>query len=349
VTNLAASTAPSGQETIFVTGGTGFLGRNLLPLLVERGYCVRALTRHPADHTWLNTLGVEPIAGDVEDEEIVRYGVQDCQYVIHAAGRFSFWGNREQFERTNVQGSANVMKAALEAGVKKFIHISTIVVVGTPLPDRIVDETHPTNPIDPYQRSKLKGEQLALQYHHDHGLPVVILRPGAFYGPWGRYAFNRLFFEDPLKGLLIQVNKGTHITFPAYIGDVAASSLAALDKGRPGEVYNICGETMTHHEANHIISDEAGITHFRINVPGWSMTALAYLWTMLSEYTGVEPYYPLNLRSYVFNNWRVSSEKARQELDFNPIPFREGVRRTLAWYREAGIWKPRQHKKNYVE
>src|SRR5206468_3059348 len=115
-----------------------------------------------------------------------------------------------------------------------------------------------------------------------------------------------------------QVNNGTHITFPVYIGDVAATSLAALDKGTPGEVYNICGETMTHHEANHIISDEANITHFRINVPGWSMIALSHLWTMLSEYTGVEPYYPLNLRSYVFNNWRVTSEKARRELDFNP-------------------------------
>lgn len=344
MTNLAASTSAGSQETIFVTGGTGFLGRNLLPLLVERGYRVRALTRHPDDHPWLKTLGVEPIAGDVEDAEVVRCGVKGCQYVVHAAGRFSFWGKREQFERTNVQGSENVMRAALDAGVKKFVHISTIVVVGTPLPDRIVDETHPTNPIDPYQLSKLKGEQLALQHHREHGLPVVILRPGAFYGPFGRYAFNRLFFEDPLKGLLIQVNSGSHITFPVYIGDVAATSLAALDQGRPGEVYNICGETMTHHEANHIISDEAGITHFRINVPGWSMIALAHLWTALSEYTGIEPYYPLNLRSYVFNNWRVTSEKARHDLDFNPISFREGVRRTLAWYQEAGIWKPRQHK-----
>jgi nucleoside-diphosphate-sugar epimerase len=233
------------------------------------------------------------------------------------------------------------MDAAVAAGIEKFIHISTIVVVGEPLPDRIVDETHPTHPLDPYQRSKLAGEQLALKHFRDFGLPVVILRPGAFYGPHGRYAFNRLFFEDPLKGLRIQINRGNYVTFPVYIGDVASSIFAALSRGQPGEVYNICGEPMTQHEANDIISDEAGIPHWRVNVPGWSMIALAALWTALSEYTRIEPYYPLNLRSYVFNNWRVSSEKARQQLGFQPISFREGARRTLDWYRQLGIWKPR--------
>jgi nucleoside-diphosphate-sugar epimerase len=341
LTSITVASTNKSQGTIFVTGGTGFLGHSLLPLLVEQGYRVRALTRQPHKYPWLTSLDLEVIEGGVEDEPIIQRAVQGCDYVVHAAGRFSFWGNREQFERTNVQGSAHVMDAALAAGVKKFIHISTIVVVGSPIPDRIVDETHPTHPIDPYQVSKFKGEQLALQHYREHGLPVVILRPGAFYGPYGRYAFNRLFFEDPLKGLLIQVNNGSYITFPVYIGDVAASVIAGLHKGRPGEVYNICGETMTQHEANHIISDEAGITHRRINVPGWSLIALAHLWTALSEYTRVEPYYPLNLRSYVFNNWRVSSEKACNELGFEPISFREGARRTLDWYREAGIWKPR--------
>jgi nucleoside-diphosphate-sugar epimerase len=330
------------QPTIFVTGGTGFLGRNLLPLLVKQGYKVRVLTRHPDEHPWLKELGIDIVSGDIEDEHTVNCAVEGCRYVVHAAGRFSFWGKHEQFERTNVQGAANVMHAATRAGVEKFIHISTVVVVGTPLKDRIVDETHPTNPVDPYQRSKLKGEHLALQHHREHGLPIVILRPGAFYGPYGHYAFNRLFFEDPLKGLLIQINRGHNITFPAYIGDVAASIIAALYRGRPGEVYNICGESLTHHEANQIVSDEAGITHFRINFPGWSMIALAHLWTALSEYTRIEPYYPLNLRSYVFNNWRVSSDKACRELGFQPISFREGTRRTLEWYRQSGIWKSKR-------
>jgi dihydroflavonol-4-reductase len=337
MTTPQPTTTPS--DRIFVTGGTGHLGRALLPLLVESGFHVRALTRQPDRHTWLAPLGVEVVQGDVTDADLMRRAVEGCRYVVHAAGLFKFWGQRERFERTNVQGAENVMQAALAAHVEKYVHISTVVVVGNPLPGRWVDETHPTRPADPYQRSKLEGETRALKYHREQGLPVVILRPGAFYGPHSHYAFNRLFIEDAIKGIRIQVNSGRLVTFPVYTGDVAAGILSALERGRSGEIYNLCGETFTHWEANRIISEEAGLPYFRLNVPGWMMIALAYLWTALSEYTRVEPYYPINLRSYVFNNWRVSSEKARRELGFNPIPFREGVRRTLQWYEETGFWR----------
>ncbi len=329
------------QPIIFVTGGTGHLGYALLPTLLAAGYRVRALTRQPERHAWLAKLGegLEIVRGDVTDAKLIHEAVGGCRYVVHAAAKFAFWGKREQFERINVEGAANVIRAALAAGVQKYVHISTVVVVGKPLDGRVVDETHPTQPVDPYQRSKLGAEQLALQAGRESGLPVTVLRPGAFYGPGGRYAFNRLFIEDPLKGIRIQVDGGNYITFPVYVGDVAEAILSALYHGRVGEVYNVCGETLTHREANQIISEEAGISPFRLNVSGRLMILVARLWTALSEYTRVEPYYPLNLRSYVFNNWRVSSEKARRELGFTPIPFREGVRRTLEWYAAGGLWR----------
>ncbi len=329
------------HPTIFVTGGTGHLGYALLPALLQAGYRVRALTRQPERHPWLAKLGegVQIVQGDVTNVDLIREAVQGCRYVVHAAAKFAFWGKRDQFERTNVAGAANVMHAAQIAQVQKYVHVSTVVVVGKPLAERLVDETHPTNPLDPYQRSKLHAETLAVQAYREHGLPAVVLRPGAFYGPGGRYAFNRLFIEDALKGIRIQVDGGNYITFPTYVGDVAQGILGALHNGRVGEVYNLCGETLTHREANQIVSTEADISSFRLNIPGWSMILLARLWTALSEYTRIEPYYPLNLRSYVFNNWRVSSEKARRELGFTPISFREGVRHTLAWYEEQGIWR----------
>jgi len=81
-------------------------------------------------------------------------------------------------------------------------------------------------------------------------LHAVILRPGAFYGPWGRYAFNRLFFEDPLRGLLIQVHHGQRITFPAFVPDVARAIVAALKQGKNGQTYNIAGDPLSHQEVN---------------------------------------------------------------------------------------------------
>jgi nucleoside-diphosphate-sugar epimerase len=319
---------------IFVTGGTGFLGKNLIPCLAAKGHRIRVLVRQPEAHPWLSDYDVEIVQGTLADAPIIERAVTGCQYVVHAGGLFRMWGQAAAFERANIQGTMNVIEAALKAGAQRYVHISTIAVVGNPTPGRIIDETHPANPADPYQKSKLVGEHIVQGYVRQHGLPAIILRPGAFYGPHGRYAFNRLFFEDPLKGLRIKVAHGRHIIFPVYIGDVAETIDGALRCGRVGEIYNVCGEPLTHNQANDIISEEAGISHFRINAPTWAMITLARVWTWLSEYTGVEPYYPINLRSYVFNDWQASSEKARDELGFRPTPFREGVRKTLAWYRE---------------
>lgn len=322
---------------LFVTGGTGFLGRNLIPQLHARGHTLRVLVRQPERHPWLRQYGVEVVRGSLSDEAAIMQAVQGCQGVVHAGGYFRMWGKREVFQQVNVQGTATVARAAVAAGVERYVHISTIAVIGNPTPGQIIDEHHPPKPADPYQESKLAGERVIQHYHAEHGLPAVILRPGAFYGPHGRYAFNRLFFEDPLKGLIIRVNWGRHIIFPVYIRDVASAIQQALTCGRPGEIYNICGDPLTHNEANNIVSDEAGISRFRVNAPKWGMITLARLWTWLSEFTGIEPYYPINLRSYVFNDWQTASDKARDELGFRPTPFRQGARETLAWYRAMGF------------
>jgi nucleoside-diphosphate-sugar epimerase len=321
---------------IFLTGGTGHLGHSLLPMLLEAGYHVRLLTRRPADHAWLAKFPVEIIEGQVEDADLMMRAVAGADYVVHGAGLFSFWGKNTRFAPTNVAGTANVLAAALQAKIKRFVHISTIVVVGIPGQAEI-DETTPAKPVDPYQKTKYEGEQHALGYYQQHGLPVIVLRPGAFYGPHGHYAFNRLFIEDPLKGLRLKVYGGKRITFPVYTSDVAQGILLALQGGQAGQCYNICGQPLSHNEANAIISAEAGISSFRFNVPAWSMEALARAWTAFSTVTNVEPYYPINLKNYVFYNWRVSNQKARSQLGFKPTPFAEGIRHTLNWYRETGF------------
>jgi dihydroflavonol-4-reductase len=221
------------------------------------------------------------------------------------------------------------------------VHISTVVVVGQPPPGQTIDETTPCQPADPYQRSKLDGENLVRMFHKTTRLPAVILRPGAFYGPYGRYAFNRLFFEDPLKGLLIQVHGGRRLTFPVFVPDVARAIVAALKDGRPGETYNICGDPLPHREVNRVVSGLAGLPRLRLNVPAPGMLALARWMTRRAERTGREPYYPLTLANYVFYDWPVSSAKAQTELGFRPTPFAEGARQTLAWYAAEGLFKAR--------
>lgn len=321
---------------IFVTGGTGFLGRHLVPLLCRSGYRLRLLTRHPEQYPWLYRYpNVETVNGDLRDRASIEAGMQGCRLVIHAGGLFRFWGETEWFYQTNVMGTQNVMAAACSAAVEKVIHISSIAVIGQPDPENVIDETYAPHPVDPYQRSKFEAEQLALSYWQDYGLPVCVLRPGAYYGPMGEYAFNRLFFRDPMRGIIMQVDGGRYIIFPAYIADVAQSILLALQRGKPGEIYNICGDWIAHKDVFDIVLQAANIRFPRLPIPGWMGINFARMLESISTITRREPFYPMNLQSYVYNNWRVSSAKARHDLGFVPTDFAEGARQTLAWY-QAG-------------
>ncbi len=323
---------------ILVTGATGFLGHNLCKYLAGQGYRLRALARPTSDTTFLTDLGIEIAYGDVTDFDSIHRAVEDCVEVVHAAAHFRLWGAPEPFVQTNVEGTRHVLEAALAARVKKFIHISTIIVVGPQPPGVVITEETPCAPYpsDHYAKTKCCGEGLALSYAA-RGLPVVVLRLGALYGPYGHYAFNRLFFEEFLRNWRVQVHRGRHLIFPCYVGDAARAIEAALQRGRVGEIYNIANQSISHREANEIVSQLANRSSWRINFPGWVMIQFAELLEFLARFTHREPFYPLNLVPYVFGDWVVDSSKAERELGFKPSSFAEGAQRTLDWYRSIGF------------
>jgi len=320
---------------IFVTGGTGFLGRHLIAALCRAGYTTRVLTRAPNQHPWLQNYNTEVITGDLTDYSAVYAGMVGCEYVIHAGGLFRFWGDEKAFMQTNALGTENVLRAAVANHIKRFIHISSIAVIGQPDPTHVIDEAYPPEPVDPYQISKFEGEQCALDYFQTHQLPVIVLRPGAFYGPLGEYGFNRLFFRDAMRGIIMQINGGRYIIFPAYISDVVQGILLSLDKGKLGEVYNICGDWISHKQAFDVVCEIANLHWPRPPIPGWLGINASRVLEMIANITGREPFWPINLQSYVYNNWRVSNEKACRELGFEPTDFYDGAKRTIAWY-QAG-------------
>lgn len=322
------------SHTVFVTGGTGFLGRHLVPALCRAGHYVRVLTRQERAASWLLSLPrVKLVHGDLLNPETFRGALAECDWVVHGGGLFSFWGRAEDFYKTNVVGTENLLRASADAQIARFVHISTAAVIGTPDATHPMDETYSPQPVEPYQVSKLLGETLALCWQRERGLPVIILRPGAYYGPLGRYAFNRLFFRDPMRGIIMQMDGGRYIQFPVYIADVAQAVLSAFERGRPGEIYHICGEWISHKEAFDIVCEEASLSWPRLPIPGWVGLWASRAMSAVGLLVGREPFWPINLRSYVYNYWRISSEKAQRELDFVPTTFREGARRTIVWYR----------------
>ena len=325
---------------IFVTGATGFLGHHLIPALTQAGYQVRALVRTTSQTEFLKQHpNVETVAGDLLDRDSLVAAMKGCQQVIHAGGLFRLWGEQHSFEQINVQGTAHMLEVALRSGVERFVHVSTIAVIGIPQNGRVIDETYPCQPDDSYQRSKYDAENMVRMFAVSTRFPAVIVRPGAFYGPWGHYAWNRLFFEDPIRGLRLQVHQGQRLTFPVFVPDVAQGIIAALEHGQLGETYNLSGRPITHAEANQVISKLAGIGGWRINCPANLMLWVSKQMARLSEETHHEPFYPLALAKYVFYDWNVSSEKACADLGFKPTPFEEGARQTIEWYKQLGWGK----------
>jgi len=328
---------------IFVTGATGFLGHNLVPALVQAGHQVRALVRPTSNVDFLKQLNVETVAGDLNDRDALIEAMKGSRYVIHAGGLFRLWGEQQAFERANVQGTAHMLEAALRNNIQRFVHVSTVAVIGIPENGRVIDETYPCQPDDFYQRSKYDAENMVRMFAVSTRFPAIVVRPGAFYGPWGHYAWNRLFFEDPMRGLRLQVNRGEHLTFPAFVPDVAQGILAALERGKVGETYNISGDPISHHEANLVISKLLGIGAWRVNCPPNLMLWVAKQMARWADETHREPFYPVGLAKYVFYDWNVSSEKARHDLGFTPTPFEAGARQTIEWYRQIG-WGKRKKK-----
>lgn len=324
---------------IFVTGATGFLGHNLIPALTQAGYQVRALVRPTSSADFLKSHNVEVVVGDVLDRDSLMEAMKGCRYVIHGAGLFRLWGDQKSFEQVNAQGTAHALEAALRNNVERFVQVSTIAVVGIPENGRVIDESYPCQPDDFYQRSKYDAENIVRMFALSARFPAIIVRPGAFYGPWGHYALNRLFFEDPMRGLRVQVYKGQRLTFPAFVPDVAQGIIAALERGRVGETYNISGESITHAEAGRIISKLAGMSAWRLDCPPGLMLWLARQMERLASETHREPFYPVALAKYVFYDWPVSSDKAHNELGWTPTPFEGGARQTVEWYRTMGWGK----------
>src|SRR5262245_47845526 len=134
---------------IFVTGGTGFLGRHLVPALCQAGFRVRVLTRQPDENSWLRRYPrVDIIKGDLLHPETFIPALEGCRYVIHAGGVFRFWGDEQVFFDTNARGTEHLASAAAAAGIERFIHISTVAVVGQPDTSHIIDENYPPQPAD---------------------------------------------------------------------------------------------------------------------------------------------------------------------------------------------------------
>jgi nucleoside-diphosphate-sugar epimerase len=215
-----------------VTGGAGFLGGAIVRRLRARGDAVRHFSR--GRHSELDTLGVEPVRGDVADAKAVCEAAAGCEVVFHVAARVGGWGPRAEYHRTNVVGTANVIEACRRVGVGRLVYTSTPSVVHTGSDIEGADERLPyaTHFDAPYPETKAEAERLVLAAN-DATLATVALRPHLVWGPGDRQLIPRLL-DRARAGRLWLVGGGETLVDATYIDNAVEAHLLAADRLAPG-------------------------------------------------------------------------------------------------------------------
>lgn len=316
---------------VFVTGGTGFIGGEVVRRLIDRGDKVTALVRTPAKAGKLKKLGVELVEGEVNNETAIRDGVKGADAVIHIAAMYEIGipkSRRPAMWEANVRGTEIVLGEALKAKVKKAVYVSTVNAFGN-TEGRVVDETHQHNEryVSYYDETKHKAHQAAKKLAGE-GLPLVIIQPGGVYGPGDRSPQGKLmtqFLDGKLPAMMFP-ETGINMV---HRDDVADGILLALDKGKSGEAYVLGGEITTMGEAVRALGKASGRKPPRITLPSIMIKAMAPLGPVIGPALGQGP----NLREIIKATDQVTywakDDKARKELGYKPRNMEQGFRDLL--------------------
>jgi nucleoside-diphosphate-sugar epimerase len=320
----------------FVTGGSGFIGGRLIERLRSDGHTVRALSRSDSAAEKIRARGGEPVSGDLADVDAMGAGAEGCEWAFHAAATLGDWGSRDEFERGNVQGTRNILVACAQAGVRRFVHVSTeaALMAGQPLVD--VDESARLRPDSPalYSSTKARAEETVIEANRE-GFETVVVRPRFV---WGRGDATLLptMVDLVRSGRFAWIGGGRQKTATTHVDNTVAGLVLGATRGQPGNVYFVTdGDPVVFREFVSDLLSTQGVDAPTRDVPSPVAHALAVAgeaaWRML----------PLPGRPPLtrFGYWVSSQEctinidKARQQLGYAPVRSRaEG----LAELRDSG-------------
>jgi dihydroflavonol-4-reductase len=339
---------------IAVTGASGFIGAVLVPLLQDAGHELRLLTRDqlppknarstkknaPPEPASADTddQTTEWIKGDMLDKESLQHLVNNTDAVIHLAAMISMKDSPDEtLIRVNVTGTKNLAEAAKQAGVKRFIHVSSAAAYEQAPYDQPLAENknlvQSTKYSYPY--SKAAAQRLALEYN-DNQMAVLVLAPTAVLGPYDH--------EPSLLGAgILKLYRGSiPVVFPGGVDmvdvrDVAGAIASALFHGMPGSTYLLSGHYATLSRVNQLVRDVKGKTRPLPVLPLWPILAALPVMHAWSRIMGASALYTRqSVDNLLFSNRKIDHAKARRELGFHPRPLTETIRDTIAWFKKRG-------------
>ncbi len=323
---------------ILVTGGTGFTGKALVRRLLDEGHQVVALDYQEGLKTEeLRQWGAEVVIGTVTDREVVRRCMEGVEVVHHLAAAFRELDvPHSYYDEVNIGGTRICLEEAKEAGVRKFIYCSTCGVHGN-VDNPPADENAPINAADYYQQTKYRAEPVVLEFHRN-GLPSVILRPAAIYGPGDPERFF-MIFKRVSKGVFPMFGSGRTLYHPLYIDHLVDAFLLVQQEGvGDGQAYLIADEEYVSIED--LVRRTARALGVEVKIPHYPILPL-----IIAGHVCEKACKPFKIKPPIFprrvdwfrQNRAFDISKAKRELGYAPnISLDEGLRRTADWYRAEG-------------
>lgn len=320
-----------------VTGATGFTGGHLARALAARGQAVRALVRDAGRAAPLGAAGIDLAAGDLRDDEALARAVAGIDVVYHVAATYREAGIKpETYRAINATSVGRLVEAAGRAGVRRVVHCSTVGVHGD-IAHPPAAEDAPLAPADVYQETKLEGERLARETGRRMGVEVAIARPSGIYGPGDRRLLK--LFRGVARRRWVTLGSGEIYYHLTYIDDlVEGFRLCGEHPAAAGETFILAGpEVTTLNELVAITAEVAGVATPRLHLPVWPFWTAGAVCEAIAVPLGLEP--PIYRRRVDFftKSRAFDISRARSVLGYAPrVGLREGIGRTLQWYREHG-------------
>lgn len=320
---------------IFITGGTGFIGKQVLNQLNNTQHQLVCLVRKTnPDKEKLQNAGIDVVEGDIRDKTSILQGMKGCDCLINMASIYSFWEpDNSVFKSVNVDGTRNVMESALETNISKVVHISTVGIFGKPSDVPIVEKSNP-GPVrfSRYFQTKFEGERIAWELYKNNGLPLVVVYPCAVLGAGDPKASGAYVSRLINKRLPSTVFKNSILTW-VHVNDVALGIIKATEKpNNIGERYIIGKHQLSLGDFNEMISDISGVSLPFMSMPDFLAMASAYMLTGLSNLIKKTPIWDMSLNQMkvMKEGFIADGSKAENELGITYTSIRTALEEQIA-------------------
>lgn len=322
---------------VLVTGASGFLGSALVAALLGAGYRVRALVRAQSSRRYLDAAD-EIVVGDIRDPDAVAAAVKGVRFLVHAAADYRLWTrDPAALLATNLEGTRHLAEAALDAGVERFVHTSSVatLIPGGAEPGDETRRLAPEAAVGLYKKSKILAERLIDDMVAARGLPAVIVNPSTPIGP-------RDARPTPTGRIILAAARGAMPAFVdtglnlAHVEDVAAGHVLALQKGGIGEHYILGGENVT---LAALLGEVAACRHTRpprVKLAYPLAYGAAIGAELVASLTGKEPLATRDGVRMSRHTMFFDDAKARRELGYVSRPYQQSVADAVNWFLAEG-------------